>query len=35
MVDFGLIPEYGERVGLEHATFTPLIFGTNDGMGAE
>ena len=27
--------EYGERVGLEHATFTPLIFGTNGGMGAE
>ena len=27
--------EYGERVGLEHATLTPLIFGTNGGMGAE
>ena len=27
--------EYGERVGLEHATFTALIFGTNGGMGAE
>ena len=25
--------EYGERVGLEPATFTALIFGTNGGMG--
>ena len=26
---------YGERVGLEHAAFRLLIFGTNGGMGAE
>ena len=25
----------GGRVGLEHATFTALIFGTNGDMGAE
>ena len=27
--------EYVERILLEHGTFTPLIFGTNGGMGKE
>ena len=27
--------EYGERISIEHGTFTPIVMGTNGGMGAE